>query len=126
VDSLRSVHQILLEIGLEIFALRGDTIPMEAGQALIISSQLVLGAAATFLAILLWPRIRDAAWMLIIIGTIVAYIEIVYSILKSFGISGDDFFRLGSVPLFSFILPSLRMILFIAAFAVMVRRQSRP
>jgi len=99
---------------------------MDAGQTLIISSQLVLGAAATFLAIFLWPRIRDAAWMLIIIGTIVAYIEIVYSILKYFGIGDEELFQVGSVPVFSFVLPSLRMILFIAAFAVMVKRQSRP
>ena len=98
---------------------------MDAGQTLLISSQLIFGAAATFLAIFLWPRIRDAAWMLIIIGTIVAYIEIVYTIVKLFGISGEDFFKIGSVPLFSFILPSLRMIFFIAAFAVMVKRQSR-
>ena len=65
---------------------------MDAGQTMYISSQLVFGAAAAFLAILLWPRIRDAAWMLIIIGVIITYVENVYSILKMFGIGIDAFF----------------------------------
>jgi len=98
---------------------------MDAGQTIYIFSQLVLGAVAAFLAILLWPKIRDAAWMLIIFGSIVAYIETVYSILKIFGISADEYLVVASVPLISFILPTLRTLFFIAAFAIMVYRQSR-
>ena len=98
---------------------------MDSGQTAFILSQLVLGAVASFLAIMLWSRTRDAAWMLIVIGTIVSYIEIVYSILEHFGMGGDDFYLIGSVPLISFILPSLRMIFFITAFTVMIIRQSR-
>jgi hypothetical protein len=98
---------------------------MDSGQTMYILSQLALGAAATFLAIMLWPKIRDAAWMLIIVGTIVAYIEIVYSILKIFGVSGLDDILIGSVPLIDFILPSLKMLFFIAAFTIMIVRQSK-
>ena len=90
-----------------------------------VSSQLILGAAAAFLAILLWPKIRDAAWMLIIFGTIVAYIETVYSILKDFGIAGEEVLIADSIPLVSFVLPTIRMVFFITAFAIMVYRQSR-
>ena len=97
---------------------------MDWGQTAFILSQLALGAAATFFAILLWSRIRDAAWMLIIIGAIVAYIEIVYSILGIFGIGGE-ILLVGSVSLIAFILPALRMIFFIAAFTVMIIRQFR-
>lgn len=82
-----------------------------------VSSQLILGAIGAFLAILLWPKIRDAAWMLVIFGVIVAYIETVYSVLKDFGIVGDGFL--------SFILPVVRMTFFISAFAIMVYKQSR-
>ena len=96
---------------------------MGAGQTIYISSQLILGAVAAFLAIFLWPKIRDAAWMLIIFGTIVTYIETVYSILKIFGISGDDFLIFDSVPLISFILPTVRTLLFISAFIIMIYRQ---
>jgi len=98
---------------------------MDTGQSVYIISQLVLGAAAVFFAILLWPRTRDAAWMMVIIGTILIYIETVYNILNVFGIGVDAFFLIGSVPVITFVLPSLRMLLFIAAFAIMVFRQSR-
>ena len=90
---------------------------MDTGQSVYIISQLALGAAAVFFAILLWPRTRDVAWMLVIIGTILIYIETVYNVLNIFGI--------GSVPVITFVLPVLRMLLFIAAFTIMVLRQSR-
>jgi hypothetical protein len=98
---------------------------MDTGQTVYILSQLILGATAAFFAILLWPRIREPAWMLVILGVIIAYIETVYSILKIFGIAGEEFIILGSIPLISLILPSVRMIFFIAAFAIMVYKQSR-
>jgi uncharacterized membrane protein len=98
---------------------------MDTGQIIFVSSQLVLGAIAAFLAILLWPKIRDAAWMLVIFGTIVAYIETVYSVLKGFGITGEEIIVFNSVPLVSFLLPTIRMIFFISAFTIMVYRQSR-
>jgi len=97
---------------------------MEAGQTILISSQLILGAIAAFLAILLWPKIRDPAWMLIIFGTIIAYIETVYSILKLFGISGDNII-IASVPVIPVVLPAIRLIFFIIAFTIMIYKQSR-
>jgi len=97
---------------------------MDSGQTAYILCQLVFGAAATFLAIMLWSKTRDAAWMLIVMGTIFSYIEIVYSILGLFGIDGSNLFLVGSVPLISFALPLLRMAFFIAAFIVMIKRNS--
>jgi len=97
---------------------------MDAGQTIYIFSQLILGAIAAFLAIILWPKIRDAAWMLIIFGTIVVYIETVYSILKIFGISADEILVVASVPLISFILPTIRTLFFIIAFTIMIFKQS--
>ena len=98
---------------------------MDSGQVVYILSRLVLGAAATFLAILLLPRIRDAAWILVIIGTIAAYAETVYSILIVLGMGGESRFTLGSVPLLSIALPCLSMAFFVAAFAVMTARKYR-
>ena len=97
---------------------------MDSGQVVYILGRLVLGAAASFLAIMLWSRIRDAAWILVIIGTIVAYVETVYSILTVMGIGGEHI-MLGSMPLLSVILPCLSTLFFIAAFAVMVARKYR-
>jgi hypothetical protein len=98
---------------------------MDSGQTVFIITQLSLGAVCTFLAIMLWSRTRDAAWMLIIIGVIFLYIEIIHSILGLYGMGGADFFPVGSVPIISFILPVLRMVFLIAGFLMMVIRSFR-
>jgi len=98
---------------------------MDAGQTIFVSSQLILGAVAAFLAIFLWPKIRDAAWMLVIFGVIIAYIETVYSVLRIFGIGTSEYMIFGSISLISFILPTIRMIFFISAFVIMIYKQSR-
>jgi hypothetical protein len=100
-----------------------DNFNMDSGQTLFIFSQLIMGAVASFLAIILWSRTRDIAWILIIIGVIIAYIEIVYSVLGLFGISGGDFLLIGSVSVIAFVLPLLRMLFFISAFIIMIIRQ---
>jgi uncharacterized membrane protein len=98
---------------------------MDAGQIIFIISRLVLGALASFFAIMLWSKTRDIAWMLMVIGTIAAYIETVYSIMDLFGITAGDTLLVGSVPAAAILLPCLRMIFFIAAFLVMVIRRYR-
>jgi hypothetical protein len=74
---------------------------------------------------MLWSKTRDIAWMLMVIGTIAAYVETVYAILELFGITGDVVLSIGSVPLVSIVLPCLPTVFFIAAFAVMVFRKYR-
>jgi hypothetical protein len=98
---------------------------MDTGEIIYISSRLFLGALAAFFAIILWSKTRDVAWMLMVIGTIAAYAEIVYSILNIFGITGGDLVSIGSVPLASIILPNLPAVFFTAAFVVMVIRKFR-
>jgi hypothetical protein len=98
---------------------------MDSGQAAYIITRLVLGAAASFLAIMLWSKTRDVAWMLMVVGTIAAYVETVYSILEMFGVTGRGLLSVGSVPILKIILPCLPLAFFIAAFAVMVARKYR-
>jgi hypothetical protein len=98
---------------------------MGIGELVYIASRLVLGALTAFLAIVLWSKTRDVAWMLMVAGAIAAYVETVYSILKTFGIVGEELFSFGSVSLVSLILTNLPAVFFIAAFAVMVARKSR-
>ena len=98
---------------------------MDSGQIIYILSRLVLGAVAAFLAIMLWSRTRDTAWMLMVIGIIAAYVETVYAILKYFGIEGVNVLTVGSLSLMSILLPCLPTVFFIAAFAVMVARKYR-
>jgi hypothetical protein len=97
---------------------------MDTGEIVFIVSRLTTGALAAFFAIMLWSKTRDIAWMLMVIGTIAAYIETVYSILVLFGITGDQL-SIGSVPVAALLLPNLRTGFFIAAFVVMVIRKLR-
>jgi hypothetical protein len=60
-----------------------------------------------------------------VIGTIMAYVETVYSILDIFGITEGDTFLIGSVPVAAILLPCLRTAFFIVAFVVMVFRKYR-
>ena len=98
---------------------------MDYGQIIYILSRLILGALASFFAIMLWSKTRDIAWMLMVIATIAAYVETVYAILNLFGIEGGRFFVIGSVPFISILLPCLPTVFFIAAFVVMVVRKYR-
>jgi hypothetical protein len=95
---------------------------MDPGEILYISSRLLLGALASFFAIMVWSKTRDAAWMLLVIGTITAYADIVYSILGMFGVTDGSAFLVGSIPLARLILSNLSSGFFIAAFLVMIVR----
>jgi hypothetical protein len=96
---------------------------MDSGELLYISSRLILGALAAFFAIMLWSKTRDVAWMLLVIGAIASYAEIVYSVLGMFGITEGSVFLVGSVPLATLILSNLPTGFYIAAFLVMVIRK---
>ena len=98
---------------------------MEQGEIIGILSRLILGALASFLAIMLWSRTRDLPWILIIIATITAYVETVYSILKQFGMDAGDLFYIGAIPILPIILSCLPTVFVIAAFAMMVFRKYR-
>jgi hypothetical protein len=97
---------------------------MDTGQIIYILSRLILGALASFFAIMLWSKTRDVAWMLMVIGTIAAYVETVYAILNLFGI-GSGILVIGSVPFMSILLPCLPTLFLLAALAVMVFRKYR-
>jgi hypothetical protein len=98
---------------------------VDSGELVYALSRLILGALASFFAIMLWSKTRDAAWMLMVMGTIAAYIETVQVILDMFGIIGGKTVLIGSVSLAAILLPCLRTVFFIAAFLVMVVRKYR-
>ena len=97
---------------------------MDWGQTGYVLSRLILGALASFLAIMLWSRTRDAAWMLVIIGTIVAYLQTIYAAMSLLGIVNESDFTIGIIPL-SILLSSVPQIFIIAAFLVILTRKYR-
>ncbi|MDR0450540.1 MAG: hypothetical protein LBH26_04665 [Treponema sp.] len=98
---------------------------MDIGELIYLASRLFLGALASFFAIMLWSKTRDAAWMLMVMGTLAAYVESVCVILDLFGISWGEPLLIGSVSLSLILLPCLRNVFFIAAFLIMVIRKYR-
>jgi uncharacterized membrane protein len=96
---------------------------MDTGHLIYILSRLILGALAAFLAIMVWSKTRDVAWMLLVIGTIAGYAEIVYSILGIFGITEGTAFSAGSISAAALALVNLPACFFIAAFLVMIARK---
>jgi hypothetical protein len=95
---------------------------MDKGQLVYMVSHLTLGAAAVFFAIVLWSKTRDTAWMLVVVGVIAGYVETVYSILQSFGITGP---AIGSVPFLAILLSNLPAVFFLAAFVTALTRKYR-
>ena len=85
--------------------------------------KLFFGGVGTFLAILLWSKTRDLAWILIVVGTLISYADIVYATLQKFGIITDIVFFLYEIPLFSILLSNLPMIFFIIGFIVVITRK---
>jgi uncharacterized membrane protein len=98
---------------------------MDLGNTAYIICRLGLGAVSSFLAILLWSRTRDAAWILVIISAIISYVEIVYSILYLFGIISETIMSENAVLIISILLTCMPTVFIIAAFAVMARRKYR-
>jgi len=74
---------------------------------------------------MLWSKIRDVPWMLMVIGTIAAYAETVYSILNKLGITEGFEPVIGSVPVAAIILPNLPTIFYSIAFLIMIIRKTR-
>jgi hypothetical protein len=96
---------------------------MDMGEICYISSRLFFGALASFFAVVLWSKTRDPAWMLVVTGTIIAYIEIVFSVLDLAGVAGG--IPGAPVPLAAAVLANLPAVFFIGGFMVMAFRKIR-
>ncbi|HOZ72169.1 MAG TPA: hypothetical protein PK179_06610 [Spirochaetales bacterium] len=84
-------------------------------------------AVATFLAIIVWSRVRDVSWMLIVVGIIAGYGDILYSLLVEFGLVPDIGEAMGGLSFLAFVAPNLPWVFFSIAFMTMLaRRRSRP
>ena len=93
---------------------------------ILVFSKLILGAMATFLAILVWSRTREAAWVLVVAAVLASYAGIVYSALRLFGIVLEDPLVVSGLPVLELVVQNLPMLLFAGAFVVLlVSRRTR-
>jgi len=89
----------------------------------IILSRLLFGAVAAFLAIVLWSKTRDSAWMFVVIATIVSYGEVVYATLETLGLVQAELLVFGGVSIFRVVLANLPTAFYAIAFGIMVFRR---
>lgn len=84
---------------------------------------LVFGAVASFLAIMVWTKTANLAWILVVAGVLASYAGLLYRTLRLFG-----FFSSSSIPVFASSLGSLLstnipQALFIAALIAFLFRE---
>jgi hypothetical protein len=96
---------------------------MSPADTILLASRLATAAIAAFLAILLWSRTRDVAWMLIVIGVIASYADILFDLLARLGLVDESRFVIGGFPVSRVLLANLPYLFLCAALLVMIRRK---
>ncbi len=84
------------------------------------------GALGCFCAILFWPRNRDAAWVFVILGTLVLYLHLMCELLVKVKLLVPEYFVIAGQPLFDIVflvLGILPFLFFAIAFIIMVARR---
>lgn len=92
----------------------------------LIISKIFGGGIAAFFSILLLSKTREIHWLLIILGTIVMYIEIIISTLFELKILSGDYFIVLGLPffeIFKIVLVNLPLVLFSIAFLLLFLRK---
>jgi membrane-bound metal-dependent hydrolase YbcI (DUF457 family) len=98
---------------------------MENSVLLVFIIKLVLGGIAAFLAILLWSKTRDPAWMCVIAGTIISYAGIVVDMLTSMGMIAIRGLQIADISVFSLIFIILPTLFYIIAFILLINRSEK-
>ena len=98
---------------------------MDSGELLYVTGRLVFGGIAAILAIVLWSRTRDGAWMFVVFAVISTYIEIVYSILELLGVTQGLFITIGTTNVLKIAFSCLPPLFFICAFVMMLAKKMR-
>jgi hypothetical protein len=87
-------------------------------------SRLIIGGGATFCAILLWSKTRDTGWMLVGLGVVAGYAEIIYTTLKSFGVIPSSLLVVKNISLLDVVLVNLPFLFIMMGFIVTITRRS--
>ena len=96
---------------------------VNTGDTVLLVSRLATAAVAAFLAILLWSRTRDIAWMLVVIGVIASYADILFGLLSQLGLVDESRYYLFGVPVGRVLLVNLPYLFLCAALLVMIARK---
>jgi hypothetical protein len=87
---------------------------MRQEELVLLAVKLALGGFAAFLAIFLWSKLYDTAWMALVGGAVTGYAGIVYDMLRVIGVITDTpiaTLALTMVPFFFYIVAFILMII---------------
>ena len=90
-------------------------------EPLLILVDVVLGGVATFLAIHLWSRTREPAWMFLIVAVIAWFGAAVFGALQQFGIVSNVSVIIAGVEVFPIVLRAVTWLLLIVALSNAIR-----
>ncbi|POR00965.1 hypothetical protein AU468_08825 [Alkalispirochaeta sphaeroplastigenens] len=92
------------------------------GELSVLVTDLALTGVGAFLAIMLWSMTREPAWMLVIIGIILRWGDLVFQTLDRFGIIGVVDLRVLNLPLFWVVLRAVPLVFIIAGIVSMIKQ----
>ncbi|MBQ7158132.1 MAG: hypothetical protein IJS09_01720 [Treponema sp.] len=95
---------------------------MEQSEIILYIIKLILSGIAAFLAIALWSKTRDAAWMSLVAGAITGYAGMVFELLVKMGIIIAGGIQIADIPLSTLLFAIIPTLFFILAFILMLRR----
>ncbi len=85
--------------------------------------KLVIGFAAAFTAILLWSKTRQSPWLFIVVGTVVLYGEVVFTLLEYFGISNFYLFTIYGISVIRLFFSILPFLFFTIGFIIILSKK---
>jgi hypothetical protein len=95
---------------------------MRQEELVLLAVKLALGGFAAFLAIFLWSKLYDTAWMALVGGAITGYAGIVYDMLRTIGVVEYGPFSIAGVPFATLALTMVPFFFYILAFILMIAR----
>jgi hypothetical protein len=98
---------------------------MRQEELVLLAVKLVLGGFAAFLAIFLWSKLIDAAWMALVGGAVTCYAGIVYDMLRAIGVVEDETRLIAGVPFAALALTVVPFFFYIMAFVLMIVRMRK-
>lgn len=93
---------------------------MQNSEIILYIIKLVLGGITAFLAVSLWSKTKDAAWICLVLGFVISYAGIVYQMILDFGLLFFEKLVIFGIPIFTLIFTILPSLLFIIAFILMI------
>lgn len=87
--------------------------------------KLFFGFTVAFLALLAWAKTREGAWMFIIAGTLVRYLELIYSILIDLEVVDTGWGSVGDGSLAKILLTILPLFFYSVGFFLFLLKRKK-